>query len=161
MAFLRDVAVQSSEPARWAFVGARLMHGGTPEITDLLARIPRYPEANRQENILDFLAQTIMLRWFVTEAVRRDEPYLLSYATSRLALYAGRVFLAWNRMLYPFHKWPPGGAYGPCWAGGQRQASHRSDQVHNVCLLLTAVSYMIDMARFGLTGDMSRLRRYA
>ena len=29
----------------------------------------------------------------------------MSYATSRLGLYSGRVFLAWNRMLYPFHKW--------------------------------------------------------
>jgi predicted nucleotidyltransferase len=105
VAYLRDVAAQGSEPSRWAFSGARLVHGGTPEIADLMTRIPRYPEASREENILDFLAQTVMLRWFVGEAARRDDPYLLSYATSRLALYAGRVFLAWNRILYPFHKW--------------------------------------------------------
>jgi hypothetical protein len=52
------------------------------------------------------------------------------------------------------------GTCGSCWADGQRQDSHRPDQVHNVCLL-TAISYMIDMARFGLMGDVSCLRRYA
>ncbi len=104
-AFLRDVDEHGTETARWAFGGVRLVHGGTPEIEALIARIPVYPEAARDENILDFLAQTMLLRWFVGEAVKRDDPYLLSYATSRLGLYAGRVFLAWNRMLYPFHKW--------------------------------------------------------
>lgn len=105
LAFLREVEARGSEPARWAFAGTHLVHGGNAEIADLLARIPVYPEQSRAENILDFVAQTTMLRWFVGEAVRHDEPYLLSYATSRLALYAGRVFLAWNRLLYPFHKW--------------------------------------------------------
>jgi predicted nucleotidyltransferase len=105
VAFLREVDERGSEPARWAFSGVRLVSGGTPEIEQLLGRIPVYPEAARDENILDFLAQVMLLRWFVGEAVKRDDPYLLSYATSRLALYAGRVFLAWNRMLYPFHKW--------------------------------------------------------
>ena len=105
LAFLRDVDEHGTETARWAFSGARLVHGGTPEIESLVARIPVFPEAARDENILDFLAQVMLLRWFVAEAVKRDDPYLLSYATSRLGLYAGRVFLAWNRMLYPFHKW--------------------------------------------------------
>jgi predicted nucleotidyltransferase len=105
LAFLRDVDEHGSEPARWAFSGARLVHGRNPEIADLLERIPVYPEAHRDENVLDFLAQVMLLRWFVGEAEKRHDPYLLSYATSRLALYAGRVFLAWNRMLYPFHKW--------------------------------------------------------
>jgi predicted nucleotidyltransferase len=105
VAFLRDVDERGSEPARWAFCGVRLVHGGTPEIEQLVARIPAFPEAAREENIADFLAQVMLLRWFVGEAVRRDDPYLLSYATSRLGLYAGRVFLAWNRMLFPFHKW--------------------------------------------------------
>ena len=105
LAFLHDVAESGSEPARWAFSGVRVVHGGTPEIADLVARIPMFPEASRDENIFDFLAQVMLLRWFVGEAEKRDDPYLLSYATSRLGLYAGRVFLAWNRMLYPFHKW--------------------------------------------------------
>lgn len=105
IAFLRDVAESGSEPARWAFSGVRIVHGGTPEIGALVSRIPVFPEASRDENILDFLAQVMLLRWFVGEAVKRDDPYLLSYATSRLALYSGRVFLALNGMLYPFHKW--------------------------------------------------------
>ncbi len=49
------------------------MRGGTPEI-EALARIPVFPEAARDENILDFLAQVMLLRWFVGEAVKRDHP---------------------------------------------------------------------------------------
>lgn len=105
LAFLRDVDERGSEPSRWAFSGVQLVHGGDAEIAELIARIPVYPEAARDENILDFLGQVMLLRWFLGEAVKRDDPYLLSYATSRLALFSGRVFLAWNRMLYPFHKW--------------------------------------------------------
>jgi predicted nucleotidyltransferase len=105
LAFLRDVDERGSETARWAFSAVRLVYGGTPEIEGLIARIPVYPEAAREENILDFVAQVRLLRWFVGEAAKRDDAYLMSYATSRLALYSGRVFLAWNRMLYPFHKW--------------------------------------------------------
>ncbi|BEP12195.1 hypothetical protein acdb102_05060 [Acidothermaceae bacterium B102] len=105
VAFLKDVDERGSETARWAFTGVRLVHGGTAEIEGLVDRIPVFPEAARDENILDFLAQVMLLRWFVGEAVKRDDPYLLSYSTSRLGLYAGRVFLSWNRMLFPFHKW--------------------------------------------------------
>ena len=105
MAFLRDVDDHGTETARWAFTAVQLVLGGTAEIESLIARIPVYPEAAREENILDFVAQVRLLRWFVGEAAKRDEPYLMSYATSRLALFSGRVFLAWNRMLYPFHKW--------------------------------------------------------
>ena len=68
MAFLRDVDERGSETARWAFSAVQLVHGGTPEIEALVARIPVFPEAARDENILDFVAQVRLLRWFVGEA---------------------------------------------------------------------------------------------
>ena len=45
------------------------------------------------------------MAWFHREAAKRDDPYLTAYASSHVALYTGRAILAYNRMLYPSHKW--------------------------------------------------------
>ena len=46
-----------------------------------------------------------LMTWFHSEAAKREDRYLAAYASSRLSLYAGRAILAFNRMLYPSHKW--------------------------------------------------------
>jgi hypothetical protein len=52
-----------------------------------------------------FLAQAQTAQWYVGEAAQRDDPYLAGWAASRLALFASRLMLAHNRVLYPYHKW--------------------------------------------------------
>jgi hypothetical protein len=47
----------------------------------------------------------MLMEWFMGEADKRSDRYLATFAGSRLVLYAGRVVLAVNRMLYPYHKW--------------------------------------------------------
>ena len=44
-------------------------------------------------------------QWFVGEAEKRGDAYLMMHASSQLVLFGGRMILAHNRMLYPFHKW--------------------------------------------------------
>jgi hypothetical protein len=34
-----------------------------------------------------------------------DNPYLMMHVVSDLVLFGGRLILAHNRMLYPYHKW--------------------------------------------------------
>jgi hypothetical protein len=41
----------------------------------------------------------------VGEAAKREDPYLAAWAASRLTLFACRLVLAHNRVLYPYHKW--------------------------------------------------------
>ncbi|HVA07947.1 MAG TPA: hypothetical protein VNG12_14500 [Acidimicrobiales bacterium] len=40
-----------------------------------------------------------------SEPAKRDDPYLAGWAASRLALFACRLVLAHNRVLYPYRKW--------------------------------------------------------
>jgi|ADGO01.1.fsa_nt_gi hypothetical protein len=49
--------------------------------------------------------EVLLLNWFVTEAVKRGNQYLLMRSVADLVLFGGRFVLAHNRILYPFHKW--------------------------------------------------------
>jgi hypothetical protein len=103
--FLRDVADHGSDPARAAFEGAWIGYSRIPELADILSRIPVYPEHEHQERIRSFYAQVEAWRWYVGEAEKWDDRYLLMHTTSQLALFSGRMILAHNRILYPYHKW--------------------------------------------------------
>jgi hypothetical protein len=105
LAFLRDVAEKGSDPARAAFVGAFSPYSELPELPGLLERILTYPEAQREERLISFYAQIEALKWYVGEAEKRADPYLMMQMASELALYGGRMILAYNRVLYPYHKW--------------------------------------------------------
>jgi hypothetical protein len=105
MQFLRDVAHHGSDPARAAFAGAWIAYSRIPELDGVLSRIPVYPEREHRERIRSFYAQVECWRWYVGEAERRGNRYLLMHSTSQLVLFCGRMILAHNRILYPYHKW--------------------------------------------------------
>jgi hypothetical protein len=104
-AFLEEVAERGSEPARWAFSGAIIAYSHEPALANLLNRIATYPEAERARKVQSFYAQVQAHRWFVGEAEKRGDAYLMAHATADLVLFCARLVLAHNRMLYPFHKW--------------------------------------------------------
>jgi hypothetical protein len=105
LAFLRDVADHGSEPARAAFVNTFATFSRNPEVETLLTKIPVYPETERETRMRAFYNEVLLLNWFVTEAVKRGDQYLLMRSVADLVLFGGRFVLAYNRMLYPFHKW--------------------------------------------------------
>jgi hypothetical protein len=71
----------------------------------LLQRIARYPTEEKVCRIQRFFAQFEAWNWYVHEALRLDNRYLLSVSVSKLVLFGGRLILAHNQQLYPFHKW--------------------------------------------------------
>jgi predicted nucleotidyltransferase len=103
--FLLDVADHGSEPARAAFVGAFLGYSRISGLDEHLNRIPIYPECERQEKMTAFYSQVLILNWYIPEAEKRQDPYLLAHAAADLVLFGGRLILAYNRILYPYHKW--------------------------------------------------------
>jgi predicted nucleotidyltransferase len=105
MAFLRDVAERGSEPARWAFAGAELVYSREGEIPELLERITGYRREEAREKMEAFFAQVRIQRWFVSEAERHGDRYLLYRSAADLVLFAGRLVLAQNEALFPSHKW--------------------------------------------------------
>lgn len=103
--FLREVADHGSEPARAAFLSTWLTFSRQPEIDDLLKQITTYPEADREAKLKAFYSQMLVGNWFMGEAVKRQNKYLITHAARDTALFGGRLILAYNRMLYPYHKW--------------------------------------------------------
>jgi hypothetical protein len=103
--FLRDAAHHGSEPARAAFVGAFLAYSHLPELDELIKQIPVYQEAEREAKMHAFYGQVQMLNWYVKDAEKRSMLYLTAHATTEMVFYAARLILAYNHVLYPYHKW--------------------------------------------------------
>jgi hypothetical protein len=99
------VADHGSEPARAAFAHAFVAYSRQPEVSDLVERIPVYPEHERRAKIQSFYAQVQAFQWYVGEAEKRRDPYLMMHVIADLVLFGGRMILAHNRILYPYHKW--------------------------------------------------------
>ena len=103
--FLQDAAARGSEPARAAFVGVLVPYSRLAGLEGLIQRIAAYPEHERQDKIQAFYAQVQTYQWYVGEAERLQDPYLLTHVVSNLVLFGGRLILAHNRTLFPYHKW--------------------------------------------------------
>ncbi len=99
---VRDIG---SEPARFAFEGAVPIVARDDRLGALVAEVARYPIENKQENIKRFYAQLQAWNWYCGEAHKHDNAYLLSVSVNNLVLFGGRMILAENEVLYPYHKW--------------------------------------------------------
>ncbi|MBW4080647.1 hypothetical protein [Paenibacillus sp. S150] len=103
--FLELAATQGNEPTRYAFTGSEVLFSRIPGLDELVARIPVYPEQNREQNLQDFSAQIHLYAfYFAKEAAKKNDAYLLAHTVSSLVLFSGRMILAYNRMLFPSHK---------------------------------------------------------
>mgnify|MGYP001813100122 FL=1 len=107
LAFLADLEKKGNEPSRAAFEGAFTAFSHVPNLDALLQRIPVYLEAGHDERIRVFYSMAFMQHWLVHEAERHRNSYALIRAASQLALFTGRLILAHNRRLFPYHKWLP------------------------------------------------------
>lgn len=107
LAHLEAVAAEGNEPSRAAFLGAFAAYSHVENLDSLLERIPVYPEAGHGERIRAFYSMAFIQNWLFHEAYRHGNQYTLCRATSQLALFAGRLILAHNRTLFPYHKWLP------------------------------------------------------
>ena len=107
LAFLEDLAEKGNEPSRAAFEGAFAAYSHIPDLDALLQRIPVYPEGGHDERIRAFYCMAFMQHWLFHEAERHGNRYTMTRAASQLALFTGRLILAYNRRLFPYHKWLP------------------------------------------------------
>ena len=103
--FLAKVAASGSEPARFAFQDARLLFARIEGLPATLAEITRYPVVDKAQRIARFHAQFEAWHWYAHEARKLGDRYLLGLAVSRTVLFGGRMILAHNEQLFPYHKW--------------------------------------------------------
>ncbi len=103
--YLHDLAEKGNEPSRAAFDGAFPGYSRIDGLEELISKIPVYQEEGHAARIKAFYCMAFMQNWLMNEADRHDNYYTKVRAASQLALYAGRLILAHNRVLYPYHKW--------------------------------------------------------
>ena len=103
--FMKKVRERGSEPARFAFQDAQIILSNMEGLSELLEGITRYPLEGKALRMARFYAQLEAWKWYCGEAIRHGNAYLLNLAVSKLILFGGRLILAHNEMLYPYHKW--------------------------------------------------------
>ena len=103
--FLELVRQKGSEPARFAFQDAQVLFARRAGWEELMREIATYPRAEKTARLWRFQAQFEAWYWYCGEALKRENLVLLRTAVSKLTLFGGRIVLAHNERLYPFHKW--------------------------------------------------------
>jgi nucleotidyltransferase-like protein len=105
MSFLERVSQEGSEPARFAFAGSRTLFSRVEQLDEILRRITEYPCLKKAERTRRFYAQFEAWHWYAQESLRLKNQYLLGISISKFILFSGRLILAHNELLYPYHKW--------------------------------------------------------
>jgi predicted nucleotidyltransferase len=103
--FLKQVLAKGSEPARFAFEGSQVLFSRIEGFEEEICKILEYPRAAKDERIQRFYGQLEAWHWYCGEALRKGNQYLLGTAIHKMILFGGRLILAHNQMLYPYHKW--------------------------------------------------------
>ena len=103
--FVKQVLEKGSEPARFAFEGSQVLFSRIQGFEEEIRKIGQYPVAEKAERIKRFHAQLEAWHWYCGEARKQGNRYLLGTAVSKLILFGGRLLLAHNEILYPYHKW--------------------------------------------------------
>ena len=103
--FVKQVSEKGSEPARFAFEGSQVLFSRVEGFQEAVCKIAEYPASEKMERIKRFYAQFEAWHWYCGEALSKKNQYLLGTAMSKLILFGGRLILAHNEMLYPYHKW--------------------------------------------------------
>ena len=107
LAYLEDVAETGNEPSRASFEGAFVAYAHVAGLDALLDRIHVYPDTGHEERVRAFYSMSFIQHWLMQEAERHGNRYTITRAASQLALFSGRLILAHNRRLFPYHKWFP------------------------------------------------------
>jgi hypothetical protein len=105
MDFLRQVDEKGSEPARFAFQDAKVLYSRGEPLDERIRSIARYPVEQKADRLRRFYVQFEVWNWYVSEALKQNNRHLLTISISKLVLFGGRLILAHNELLYPYHKW--------------------------------------------------------
>lgn len=103
--FIKQVLEKGSEPARFAFEGSQVLFSRVDGFVEDVCKIAEYPVAEKEERIKRFYAQFEAWHWYCGQALAKGNRYLLGTSVSKLILFGGRLILAHNETLYPYHKW--------------------------------------------------------
>jgi predicted nucleotidyltransferase len=103
--FLNKVKSIGSDPARFAFKNNRILYSKIPDLQQILNDIVRFPVDQYEERKRRFASQLLAWKWYYSEAIKKENKYLIFLSIQKLVLFASRIVLNENQLLHPFHKW--------------------------------------------------------
>jgi len=105
LAFLTRIAQRGSDPARYAFKDNRILFSRVDHLETLLSDITRYPTEQQAARRNRFVAQLLAWTWYYSEGLKKQNKYVVFLALQKIVLFASRIVLNENELLYPYHKW--------------------------------------------------------
>lgn len=97
--FLLDAAERGSEPARNAFVKARVLFSSDPEIEEIAARIPVFQKAEKEEKLLSFYSDFWLNYYYFLKDCAVDG-YMRMHAVNEIIYSLYRIILQENEILF-------------------------------------------------------------
>ena len=64
-----------------------------------------FPVAEQKSRRQRFAAQLLAWKWYYSQAMEKQNRYLLYLSIQKIVLFSCRLVLNENQMLYPYHKW--------------------------------------------------------
>ena len=103
--FLHKIKERGSDPARYAFKDNKILYSKVSNLQDILNDIVKYPASLRHERKRRFASQLLAWKWYYGEALKKANKYLVYLSIQKIVLFASRIILNENQLLYPYHKW--------------------------------------------------------
>ncbi|CAM3956164.1 nucleotidyltransferase domain-containing protein [Cohnella lubricantis] len=105
LSFMNTIMVNGSDAARYAFQDSKVLWSRIDNLLELVSLITRFPIQDQERRRTRFASQVLAWKWFYSEAVKKDNLYLKYLAIQKITLFACRLILNENQLLYPYHKW--------------------------------------------------------
>jgi predicted nucleotidyltransferase len=103
--YIKEVAQYGSEPEKFAFKDAYIAFSRIPGLEELIKEATRYPMEYKKARMSWFYAKFHEWYWFYEDGLKKKNPYLITTAIANMVLCGGRAILAYNELLFPYHKW--------------------------------------------------------
>ncbi len=103
--FLEKISVHGSDPARYAFMDNKILFSRINNLNDVLKNISRYPVKEIEERRRRFASQLLAWKWYYSEAVKKENKYLIFLSLQKIVLFSSRIVLNENKLFFPYHKW--------------------------------------------------------
>ncbi len=101
--FLMDAAEKGSEPARNAFLSARVLFSRDPEIAEIVSRIPVFQEQEKEDKMLSFYADFSLNYHYFLKSCPVDG-YMKLHAVGEVIYSAYRMILQEHGILFPSNR---------------------------------------------------------
>ena len=101
--YLKAVAKKGSEPSRNAFVSSMCIFGSNEEVFELIKQIPVFQKQEKNDKMLTFYSALNLNKGYFW-SVSNNNIYLKTKVASDIVLFALRLILQNNEVLFPCHK---------------------------------------------------------